>query len=112
MVTKALFVRLEAKPGKAGDLEKLLKAAIEGIRAEPGTINWFILRLSETTFGIFDTFHDEAGRLAHTQGRMAAAFEKNAVPLLAGPPKIEPADILGREVLSFAVGPDATLQYS
>jgi quinol monooxygenase YgiN len=51
-----------------------------------------------STFGVFDAFHDEAGRQGHLQGPIAAALMANAPELLASPPSIEPMDVLGSKV--------------
>jgi quinol monooxygenase YgiN len=90
----ALFVRLEAKPGKEKDVADLLESARPIVSAEPGTITWYAIRLGPRSFGIFDTFEDEAGRQAHLSGQVAAALMARASELLARPPEIEKADVL------------------
>lgn len=62
MTTKALYARLEAKPGKAAAVEALLREALPLARAEPATTAWFAIRMGPTSFGIFDAFPDEQGR--------------------------------------------------
>jgi quinol monooxygenase YgiN len=62
MVKLSLFVRLEAKPGKEAAVEEFLRAGLPIVQKEPGTIAWFAVRFGPKTFGIFDTFQDEAGR--------------------------------------------------
>lgn len=52
MVKVALFVRLEAKAGKEGDLEKFLEAGLAMANQEATTPLWFALRLGPSTFGI------------------------------------------------------------
>jgi len=94
MVKVALFVRLEAKPGKEADVESLLRSALPIVRDEPATAAWFAIRLGPSTFGIFDAFPDESGRQAHLSGRVAAALIAKAPDLLAHPPVIEKADVL------------------
>ena len=56
---------------------------------------WFSPKLSPTTFGVFDAFHDEAGRQAHLNGPIAKALMAEAPDLFARPPSIEPIDVLG-----------------
>src|SRR5258705_12640069 len=56
----ALFVRLEAKPGKEAEVVKFLETGLALERQEPTTPIWFALRLSSSSFGIFDAFSDEA----------------------------------------------------
>ncbi len=94
MVTVALLVRLEAKPGKEADVENFLKGGLPIVREEPSTAAWFAIRMGPSTFGIFDAFPDEAGRQAHLTGRVAAALMAQASDLLAQPPSIEQVDVL------------------
>ena len=94
MVKVALLARLEAKPGKEEELAALLKSALPLAENEPGTISWFAFRIGHSTFGIFDTFNDEAGRQAHLSGQIAAALMAKAPDLLAKPPVIEQLDLL------------------
>jgi quinol monooxygenase YgiN len=98
MVKVALFVRLEAKPGKEQDVEDFLRAGLPLVEAEPQTTAWFGIRLGASTFGIFDAFPDEAGRAAHLSGRVAAALGQKAGELLAAPPSIERVDILAAKL--------------
>jgi quinol monooxygenase YgiN len=95
VIKYALFVRLEAKPGKEGDVEKFLEAGLAMAREETTTPIWFALRLSPTTFGVFDSFYDEASRQAHLKGPIAQALIASAPDLLAAPPSIEPVEVLG-----------------
>ncbi|HUA39055.1 MAG TPA: hypothetical protein VMA35_11740 [Candidatus Sulfopaludibacter sp.] len=94
MIKVALFVRLEAKPGKADEVENFLCGGLPLVEQEPATLAWFGIRLGPTTFGIFDVFPDESGRQAHLSGRVAAALMAKAPDLLARPPVIEKADVL------------------
>jgi quinol monooxygenase YgiN len=89
---------LEAKPGKEADVERFLRGGLPIVESEPQTITWYALRLGPTTFGIFDTFPDEAGRQAHLQGRVAAALMAQASELLAKPPAIEKVQVLAAKM--------------
>jgi quinol monooxygenase YgiN len=94
MAKVALLVRLEAKPGKEADVEQFLRGGLAIVQEEPATIDWFAIRLGQSTFGIFDTFPDDAGRDAHLAGRVAAALMAKAPELLAKAPVIEKVDVL------------------
>jgi len=83
MVTKALFVRLQAKPGKEAAVDAFLRAGLPLAQAEPATTAWFALRMGPSTFGIFDAFPDESGRQAHLTRPIAAALMAQASDLLA-----------------------------
>src|ERR1051325_7339467 len=86
MVTVALFVRLEAKPGKESDVENFLNSGLALVREEPETTAWFAIRINHSTFGIFDAFSNEAGREAHPPAKLPAALLGNQRNLLANPP--------------------------
>ena len=94
MVNVALFVRLEAKPGKEKEVESFIKGGLPIVMEEPATTAWFGIRLGPSTFGIFDAFPDEAGRQAHLSGKVAAALMAKAGELLSKPPSIEKVDVL------------------
>jgi quinol monooxygenase YgiN len=98
MVTVALLVRLEAKPGKEADVENFLKGGLPIVQEEPATTAWFAIRMGPSTFGIFDAFPDEAGRQAHLTGRVAAALMAQASDLLSQPPSIEQVDVLAAKL--------------
>jgi quinol monooxygenase YgiN len=98
MLNVGLFARLEAKPGKAEDLAAFLKQGLQLANQETTTPLWFALRLGPTTFAIFDAFRDEAGRQAHLDGPIARALMAQAPTLLATPPVIERADVLGAKL--------------
>lgn len=61
----ALFVRLEAKPGRAQDAVNLLRGSLPMVERKPATTSWYGMRLCDSTFGIFDTFANENRRQAH-----------------------------------------------
>jgi quinol monooxygenase YgiN len=94
----ALFVRLEAKPGKEAEVENFLRSGLQLVQQEPGTTLWFGLRLSASTFGIFDTFANETGRQAHLSGEVAKALMAKAPELFAQPPSIEKVEVLAAKV--------------
>ena len=98
MVKVALFVRLEAKPGKETAVEEFLRAGLPLVQNEPATTAWFGIRLGPRTFGIFDAFPDEAGRQAHLSGKVAAALMAKASELLEKPPAIEKVDVLAAKL--------------
>ena len=94
MVTKAILARLEAKPGKEGEVASFLEGALPLVEDEPGTITWYAVRLGPSEFGIFDTFDSDDGRQAHLNGKVAEALMANADELFASPPDIKPIDVL------------------
>ena len=100
MCQVALFVELEAKPGKEAEVEAFLKQGAALVREEPKTVAWFAIRMSPNRFGIFDAFADESGRQAHLSGKVAAALMQKAPQLLAKPPQIQKIDVLADKLPS------------
>src|SRR5690242_20112857 len=98
MVKVALWVRLEAKPGKEAEVEQFLNSGLALVEDEPDTTVWFAIRMGPSTFGIFDAFADESGRDAHLNGRVAAALMAKASDLLAQPPTIAKVDVLAAKL--------------
>ncbi|HEX5043808.1 MAG TPA: antibiotic biosynthesis monooxygenase [Candidatus Polarisedimenticolaceae bacterium] len=94
MVKVGLLVRLVAKPGKEEEVERFLESGAEAVGREPATTAWFALRLGPSSFGIFDVFPDEEGRLAHLAGEVAVALGARGSELLAQPPGVERVDVL------------------
>lgn len=58
-------------------------------------------RLGPTTFGIFDTFPNDAGRQAHLSGKVAEPPMKKAPELFAKAPQIRPVDVLAAKVPAY-----------
>lgn len=98
MVRVALYVRLQAKPGKEASLEAFLKGALPLAQQETDTPVWLALKFGPSTFGIFDAFAGQAGRQAHLEGAIAEALMANAAHLLAEMPCIEPVDVLAAKL--------------
>jgi quinol monooxygenase YgiN len=98
MVTSALWVRLEAKPGKEADVESFLMNGLSIVQDEPATTTWYAMKLGPSSFGIFDTFPDEAGRQAHLAGRVAALLKAEASNLFAQTPSIEKVEVLAAKL--------------
>ncbi|MGF6811107.1 quinol monooxygenase YgiN [Paraburkholderia sp. Clong3] len=98
MVKLALYVRLEAKPGKEKEVEAFLLGGLPLVEQEPATAAWFGLKLGPSTYAIFDAFDDEAGRDAHLNGKVAAALMEKAGELFASPPNIVKLDVLAAKL--------------
>jgi quinol monooxygenase YgiN len=94
MVSFAILATLQAKPDKVTAVSDMLKGAVALAQAEEQTVSWYALQMGETTFGVFDTFEDEAGREAHLNGQIAAALMAHADELLSEPPKLEMVTVL------------------
>ena len=85
-------------PARKKKSSNFYKSAVPLVEAEDGTITWFALHMGPTTFGIFDTFNDEAGRQAHLSGKVAAALMAKAPDLFAKAPEINKIDVLASKI--------------
>jgi quinol monooxygenase YgiN len=94
-VKVSLVVRLVAKSGKEEEVARFLAGAEPLARAEAFTPAWFALRSASNVFYIVDAFANDDDRGKHLSGEIAKALMAKAGELLAEPPKIEKADILG-----------------
>ena len=83
-VHRGLLALLEAKPGKGGDLGAFLEAGRALAVAEEGTVTWYAFRITDTSYGIFDTFETEDALQAHLGGEIPKALAPSR-PGPAGP---------------------------
>ncbi len=93
-VKLGLLALLEAKPGKGEDLAAFLESGRELAVAEEGTVTWYAFKLSDTSYGIFDSFETEEARQAHIEGEIPKALGQVGDDLLAAAPDIRPVDVL------------------
>jgi quinol monooxygenase YgiN len=98
MVKTALVARLVAKPGKEEALRAFLAGAAPVAQAEAFTPAWFALRTAPDVFYIVDAFANDADRDKHLNGEIAKALMAKAPELLAQPPQIEKAEVLGAKL--------------
>ena len=93
-VRLGVLALLEAKPGKGNDLGAFLESGREIAAAEQGTVNWYAFKISETSYGIFDTFETDDARSAHLGGQIPQALGQVGPDLLARDPDIRTVDII------------------
>jgi quinol monooxygenase YgiN len=93
-VTLGILALLEAKAGKGEQLAAFLKAGRELAIAEEGTVTWYAFKISDTSYGIFDTFATDDARTAHINGQIPAALANVSADLLASAPDIRLVDVL------------------
>lgn len=93
-VQLGILALLEAKPGRGDDLAAFLQAGRELAVAEQGTVTWYAFKISDSTYGIFDTFETGDARDAHLGGQIPQALGQVAPDLLAADPDIRTVDII------------------
>ena len=93
-VRLGILALLEAKAGAGDKLAAFLKAGREIAVAEEGTVTWYAFKISDTTYGILDSFETEDARNAHLNGQIPVALGQVAGELLASDPDIKLIDIL------------------
>lgn len=94
MVTKGLWVPLEAKPDKVAEVRAFLEGGRTLVDAEPDTTAWFAVQSGPTSFAIFDVFPNDSGRQAHLTGKVAEALMAQAPDLFSTPPEIRQLDVI------------------
>jgi quinol monooxygenase YgiN len=94
----AIWAQLKAKPGKEAEVEAFLKSAQPLAEGEEQTITWYAVKLGPGSYGIFDTFADEAGRNAHLTGEIAKALFQRAAELFAEAPQVSKPEVLAAKV--------------
>ncbi|GCE38950.1 hypothetical protein Rhow_002474 [Rhodococcus wratislaviensis] len=93
-IDRGILALLEAKPDKGEELAAFLEQGRALAAAEEGTVTWYAFKVSDTTYGIFDTFENEDGRQAHLSGAIPAALANVGPDLLAKDPDIRPVDVV------------------
>ena len=93
-VTVGILALLEAKAGNGDELAAFLKAGRELAVAEEGTVTWYAFKISDTSYGIFDTFATGDARTAHINGQIPAALAQVSADLLARAPDIQPVNLV------------------
>src|SRR5437660_5533473 len=84
----------DREAGKGDELAAFLKAGRDLAVAEEGTVTWYAFKISDTSYGIFDTFATGDARTAHINGQIPAALAEVSADLLARAPDIQPVSLL------------------
>lgn len=93
-VRLGILALLEAKPGKGDDLGAFLESGRAIALAEEGTVTWYAFKISDTSYGIFDTFETDEALQAHLGGRIPQALGQVGPDLLARDPDIRTVEIV------------------
>lgn len=57
-------------------------------------MTWYAFKISDTSYGIFDTFESEDARQAHLDGEIPMALGRVAADLLADTPDIQMVEVI------------------
>jgi quinol monooxygenase YgiN len=93
-VQVGVLALLEAKSDKASELAAFLEGGRALAAAEPGTVTWYAFKISDTSYGIFDTFESEDARQAHLNGAIPQALAQVGPDLLARDPDIRTVNVI------------------
>jgi quinol monooxygenase YgiN len=95
--TLGLLVTVKAKKGKEKEVSQFLASAVALANKEDKTVTWYAFQIDNETYGVFDTFENEAGRETHLSGEIAKALMANTKTLLSEEPNIKKINILARK---------------
>ena len=101
----AIWAQLTAKPGREAEVEAFLKSAQPLAEKESQTITWYAVKMAPGSYGIFDTFADEAGRQAHLTGDIAKALFARAEELFSKAPEVHQINLLAAKVPGAKAAP-------
>jgi quinol monooxygenase YgiN len=96
--THGLLVTLDAKSGKQEQVANVLHEAFTSAVRESGTITWYAYRITETKFGIFDTFFDDDARQVHLSGNIGRLLEQISDDALLNPPSTQTISIVASKL--------------
>ncbi len=97
MVQVGVQIRFEAKPGKADEVEAMLKRALTQVLQDEPTVVWLALRIGPASFVVVDAFNDDADRQAHLAAYLAP-LHRAATELFVGPPSVEYTNVVGAKL--------------
>lgn len=94
MATPGLLIVLEAKAGKEEALSVFLSSSLAIVAREQGLRTWYSFRITDKTFGVYDSFTSDNAREEHFGGPLLNAIKEVEQELLETPPDIKKIDIL------------------
>jgi quinol monooxygenase YgiN len=93
-VRLGILALLEAKPEKGDELGAFLESGRAIAVAEQGTVTWYAFKITDTKYGIFDTFETDDALQAHLGGQIPQALGQVGPDLLANDPDIRTVEIV------------------
>jgi quinol monooxygenase YgiN len=98
MITRGLWIRLEAKSDQGDEVEKFLQSTLPLVRQEMGTVAWFAAKIGRLDYAIFEAFADDMDRDAHLKGKAASLLQARTSDLFEIPPQIEAVEVLSSKL--------------
>jgi quinol monooxygenase YgiN len=93
----AVWATITVLPGRQAEAERFFARSRAILDAEPGTTSFFVVRIDDETYGVFDTFADRAALEAHIEGGSGRdAVYAQVGTLFAAPPAITNATVVER----------------
>jgi hypothetical protein len=99
MTGAGLLFRIEAQPGKEGDVARFLSEELPGVLEGLPIVDWAAVQFGPTEFGVYDTFPIEDGQRSHVGDRIAAALREREADLFEATPRVEGFDVLAGSAL-------------
>lgn len=93
-VAKGLLLTFKARSGHELQVAQFLREAKQFVLQEPGTVEWFSMRLDGGEYGIFDVFPDNGARFAHLTGHVPRELAKHSLSLLGSFPDLDMLEII------------------
>lgn len=91
----ALVVRVTPfSSGYSSAVNDFLIAGLPLAQEEIATNTWYALKFSDGTYGVFDTFPNDAGRQAHLNGRIGSQLPGLVEKKVIQPPAVENVQLL------------------
>ncbi|MBM6594722.1 putative quinol monooxygenase [Microvirga pudoricolor] len=94
MTKLALYVSLEAQPGREEQVEDFLRTAFPASSRATSAATWYVVRFDRNSFAVFAAFPDEATRDSYLEGPAIVALVQRAPELFVDPPELQRLDIL------------------
>lgn len=98
MAKLALYIPLEAQPGREEDAAEFLQSLLPLVETEPDTRTWYALRFDRNSFAIFSAFSDTVARDMHLVGKAVVTLIQQSPDLFVDIPEIKRLDILSSKL--------------
>lgn len=98
VITQALLIRLDGRPGRDADVENFLLSALPAVQREALTSAWFALRYGRGEYGIFTAFPTVDARDAHLADRTIRSMMDHSDALFLRQPRIHRCAVLANKL--------------